>query len=170
MGGLAGLPFTGPSGFGAFSSHIPDDGAAFLVYASHVGITADGELGRVVRQGQTHSTLSCGSGVGAYLHLEKGGSPDELDPQQQYVTSIVADHLPELRDSAQPMALLPIILFEAIDSEIHELIPADFDRPIVLLGGIQINTPEGEDDYFLVREFSLKRPGESGWTSLKEKL
>lgn len=170
MGGLAGLPFTGQSGFDAFRSHVPDHGAALLIYASHVGITSNGELGRVVRKGQLQATLSCGSAISAYLHLEKGGSPDELDGQQRYVTSIVAQHREEIEDSAQPMALLPILIYEAIDSEIRELIPTDFDRPIVLLGGIQINAPVGEIDYCLVREFSLKQPDGSGWKSLKEKL
>jgi len=44
MGGLAGVPFTGTTGFAAFKSHVHDDGALFVLYAPHVGISATGTL------------------------------------------------------------------------------------------------------------------------------
>ena len=39
LGGLAGFPFAGNTGFGAMSAHIPDDGCCFFVHGPHVGIT-----------------------------------------------------------------------------------------------------------------------------------
>ena len=45
LGGLAGLPFTGKTGFGAFAAHVPKDGHIFIVYAPHVGISRDGAIG-----------------------------------------------------------------------------------------------------------------------------
>ena len=52
MGGLAGLPFTGLTGMMAYAHHIPDEGAACIVYGPHIGITATGKLGMVLRPGQ----------------------------------------------------------------------------------------------------------------------
>ena len=38
LGGLAGLPFTGKTGWGAFSAHVPEDGNIAVLFAPHVGI------------------------------------------------------------------------------------------------------------------------------------
>lgn len=38
LGGLNGYPFGGLTGMGAFSGHVPDDGAAMVFYAPHIGI------------------------------------------------------------------------------------------------------------------------------------
>jgi hypothetical protein len=46
MGGLAGIPFVGKVGFGAFQAHIPKDGNLFILFAPHVGIAPDGEIGK----------------------------------------------------------------------------------------------------------------------------
>ena len=49
MGGLDGFPFTGLTGMGAFASHVPDDGAVFVYYGPHIGITKDGVIGEIHR-------------------------------------------------------------------------------------------------------------------------
>ena len=46
LGGLAGIPFTGKTGFGAFSHHVPDDGNLFILLSSHIGISKSLKLGR----------------------------------------------------------------------------------------------------------------------------
>ena len=51
LGGLAGLPFTGKTGWGAFSSHVPKDGNICVLFAPHVGIDSDGNVGYVTREG-----------------------------------------------------------------------------------------------------------------------
>eukprot|EP01032_Pedospumella_encystans_P013319 gene13319-15341_t len=43
MGGLGGIPFTGKTGFAAFSHHVPDDGNLFILFAPHIGISDSGE-------------------------------------------------------------------------------------------------------------------------------
>lgn len=45
MGGLAGIPFIGKVGYGAFSAHIPKDGNLIILFAPHVGIAPDGTVG-----------------------------------------------------------------------------------------------------------------------------
>ncbi|MFN3754545.1 hypothetical protein [Flavobacterium sp.] len=42
MGGLDGFPFTGLTGMGAFASHVPDEGAVFIYYGPHIGISKEG--------------------------------------------------------------------------------------------------------------------------------
>ena len=50
MGGLAGIPFVGKVGFGAFYAHIPKDGNLLILFAPHVGIAPDGEIGKFQRE------------------------------------------------------------------------------------------------------------------------
>ena len=54
MGGLAGVPFTGKTGFAAFSHHIPDGGNLFILFAPHVGLSKQGKVGEYSRFGQSH--------------------------------------------------------------------------------------------------------------------
>ena len=51
LGGLAGLPFTGKTGWNAFSSHVPIDGNIVVLFAPHVGIDSAGNVGKVLREG-----------------------------------------------------------------------------------------------------------------------
>lgn len=46
LGGLAGMPFTGQTGFGAFSQHVPDDGRCFVLMAPHIGLDAHSTFGK----------------------------------------------------------------------------------------------------------------------------
>lgn len=66
LGGLAGLPFTGRTGWGAFAAHVPVDGNIVLLFAPHVGIDADGNIGKVTREGQECSSTACGAAIGAF--------------------------------------------------------------------------------------------------------
>jgi hypothetical protein len=76
MGGLGGLPYSGFTGMVAFSHHIPDGGDAFIFYGPHIGITDEGELGRMRRIGQKRLTNSCGA---LMLALERFQSDDDVD-------------------------------------------------------------------------------------------
>jgi len=48
---LAGLPFTGKTGWGAFSAHVPVDGNIVIMFAPHVGIDRNGNVGKITRDG-----------------------------------------------------------------------------------------------------------------------
>lgn len=170
LGGLAGFPFTGQSGFDIYTTHIPEDGTAFLVYASHVGITDDGVLGRVQREGQESTTASCWSVVDAYEHLLNGGAVEEMDGQQQTVTAQVKENWDRLEQSEEPLATLPAIIYEEIREDIYALISPEFSHKIALLGGLQINTSPGNEDYFVPRDFQVVVPAQQKSTSLLEEL
>jgi len=51
LAGLAGLPFTGQTGWAAFSSSTVEDGNIVILYAPHIGIDNDGTVGQVMREG-----------------------------------------------------------------------------------------------------------------------
>lgn len=39
LGGLGGIPFSGKTGFGAYASHVPDDGNIFILFAPHCAVS-----------------------------------------------------------------------------------------------------------------------------------
>lgn len=51
LSGLAGMPFVGKTGWGAFSSHCPEDGNIVVLFAPHVGVDRDGNVGKIYRDG-----------------------------------------------------------------------------------------------------------------------
>jgi Limiting CO2-inducible proteins B/C beta carbonyic anhydrases len=51
MGGLGGLPFVGKTGFNAYAQHVPKEGNLFILFAPHVGLSPDGQIGKYARQG-----------------------------------------------------------------------------------------------------------------------
>jgi hypothetical protein len=171
LGGLAGIPFTGKTGFSAYSHHMPDDGNLFVLYASHVGINKTGEIGQILRRNMSHETTCCGSAIGAYNSLINGIVLNPAnDYQQEYVIEAVRARLNEIKNNENHLVKLSHVLYEAIHGEIKVLIPNSFSHNIALLGGIQINTPIGEPDYFLVRNFEILRPSEGYRLNLTDTL
>jgi hypothetical protein len=66
-GGLAGYPFVGSVGFGAFASHVTGTGSLFVTSMPHIGVTEDGRSGRMLRRGKADSITdnTCGAVWGA---------------------------------------------------------------------------------------------------------
>ena len=87
LGGLAGVPFTGKTGWGAFSGHVPENGNILVLYAPHVGIDAAGNIGKFKRHHQHAPSTACGATIGAYnALLNNDTSKDPLhDPQMDYL-------------------------------------------------------------------------------------
>ena len=52
LAGLAGMPFTGKTGWGAFSGHCVKDGNIVILFAPHVGVSSEGLVGKLHRDGQ----------------------------------------------------------------------------------------------------------------------
>lgn len=95
----------------------------------------------------------------------KGGDKNKLpeqaiDAQQAYVGDMLLPHGERLEQAKEPMVELPHALFEAQDELMQKIIAKGCREvagrgKIALLGGIQINTPEGVSDYFLPLRFEL---------------
>ena len=98
LGGLAGFPFTGKTGWGAFSSHCPKDGNIVIMIAPHVGIDHTGCVGKVSREGQDHPSSACGAAIGALAGCEADPEAGTfkngfLDHQMDCIKHLLAPHV-----------------------------------------------------------------------------
>jgi hypothetical protein len=163
MGGLGGLPFAGKTGMTAFAHHIPDDGSAFIFYGPHIGVTLEGEVGRMYRPRQDHPGNSCGA---LMLALDRFNSDDNYQPtiadddyQQMKLEESLLPHRADVLAADQPEVAITEATFKIIDQQIHDYLKATKDEfevdHVALLGGIIINTDYGLDDYFAVRNFEV---------------
>lgn len=169
MGGLAGFPFGGVTAFGAMASHIPDGGSCLVVFGPHVGVDHDGSVGTVERRGRENGGACCGSAVAASNYVasvyggdaEKAAPPKEpKDAQQNYVGNMLLPHAARLDKAPEKMVELPFALYDAQKKLMDSIVQAGCGAvagsgKIAVLGGIQINTPPGKEDYFLPLSFEL---------------
>ena len=158
---VAGFPFAGNTGFGAMAAHIPDDGYCLVVYGPHVGIAADGTVGKVERSGIDLIDTCCGSAVAAsnYVDSITNGKRDIsmqiqtfTDFQQNAVQELILPHGKRLADAKDNrMIELPYALYDSQDMLMDEIVKGGstgIKRGLALLGGIQINTGPDTPDYF----------------------
>lgn len=168
MGGLAGFAFGGVTSFGAMAHHIPEGGSCLLVFGPHVGVDSTGKVGVVERRGRPGSGACCGSACAAYGHFKSGDAKpldpavflDPVDSQQAMVVKLLEPYGETLSKSDNPMVELPFCLWEAHKKHMDKIVAAGcqqvHDGKIALLGGIQINTTPGMEDYFLPLMFEIR--------------
>lgn len=158
FGGISGIPFTGKTGFGAFSSHIPDDGAAVILYGPHIGITKDGTAGKVLREGQSKPSTSCGSLIAGLNNVKKGNvlNISHNDYQQGQVNKVLIENYEEIKKSDNEVVTTTEIGFNQIKRELTDIIGDNLEvlgkKPLLLIGGIIINTDWDLEDLFETRE------------------
>ncbi|MDQ1090293.1 hypothetical protein [Siphonobacter sp. SORGH_AS_1065] len=166
MGGLGGLPYAGFTGMVAFSHHIPDGGDAFVFYGPHIGITDEGELGRMRRIGQKRLTNSCGALMLALERFQITQEADLYTPQNVYYDTqqyqLEQSLMPYKHDiiySENPKKSITEFTYKVIDSQLKKIIAMSVNEfsceRIFLLGGIVINTSEEYNDYVDVRNFEV---------------
>jgi DNA-directed RNA polymerase subunit F len=170
MGGLAGFPFTGKTGFGAFQDHVPDKGIMFVVLATHIGVDSNGEFGVVDRVGchPEKESKACGSAIKAFTDLDKMSKEriawiatsevyDELDFQQGYVKKKVAKiHHSIVTEFSNKMVGLATKLSEETKKDLLDIMPKkkDANFKLILLHGVQINFEgENSEDFFFPMSF-----------------
>jgi hypothetical protein len=170
MGGLAGFPFGGVTGFGAMASHIPTGGSCLFVYGPHVGVNFEGMVGTVNRRGKEKTSTCCGSAVAAsgYVNavykgeIQEAKSPtSSMDAQQIFVGSALVPFAERLIKADDPMIELPYATFEPLDDLTQKIVAKGAGKigeggKVALLGGLQINTPEGISDFFLPLRFEVR--------------
>ena len=162
MGGLGGLPFVGQTGMTAFAHHIPDEGSAFIFYGPHIGITMEGELGKMYRPRQEETGNSCGALMLALDRLhDQNYSPvmTDDDYQQMKLEESLLPYRDEILASDNKAKAITEATYKIIDKKIHEHLQTCKDEfhvdRVTLLGGIIINTDYGLDDYFDARNFEV---------------
>lgn len=159
FGGISGLPFTGKTGFAAFASHIPDNGGAVILFGPHIGISGDGSIGSVQREGQEHTSSCCGSLVAGLNKVQSGHVPatiDHSDYQQGQVNKMLIEKHSEISEEEQPIIKATDIAYQQIKRELTDIISGMKDKiagkKLLLIGGIIINTSWQTEDYFELRD------------------
>ena len=169
MGGLAGFPFGGVTSFGAMAAHIPDGGSCLVVFGPHVGVDSEGKVGTVERRGRENGGSCCGSAIAAsgYVASVSSGSETKASPpkeptdaQQNYVGNMLLPYATRLEKASDKMVELPYALYDAQKKMMGDIVKAGAGNvagngKIAVLGGIQINTPEGTSDYFKPMSFEV---------------
>lgn len=162
LGGMAGCPFGGLTAFQKMKMHIPDGGKCVIVYGSHVGVDAEGNIGAVERSHKEVGGECCRSAILAseYVLGVLDGKPeappptDPCDISQYFVGTMLMPHAERLKKAPDTMLELPYALYEAQTELMNRIIKegsqyGQFPGTVAVLGGIQINTPPGSVDYFV---------------------
>lgn len=185
LGGLAGIPFTGKTGFGAYAAHVPDDGHLFIMFSPHVGISESLQLGKFTRSGQIYEGHACGAAIGALNYCIEGKPiPDNaklgaspLDYQMSYIITQVAkvvDEIVALETENERQAELTRQMFKICQNFLDGIIDMGITdlhgKPvkIAILGGIQINMPIPMADFFAPLCFQVYEEGKPPEDLLQE--
>lgn len=162
LGGISGLPFAGVTGMKAFLSHAPSHGAVLVLYGPHIGISENGELGKVNRQNQFASSSCCGSLIAALDSINKNlemPADDPLDYQQARVVQHLHHHKDEIISDEYPLKKVTDFAYEAINTKLYRILdevkPSLDDIKLYLIGGIVINTDWMMEDFFEIRNVEL---------------
>jgi len=162
MGGLGGLPFAGQTGMTAFAHHIPDEGSAFIFYGPHIGMTLEGELGKMYRPRQEKTGNSCGALMLALSRFQDSSYKPVInddDYQQMKLEESLLPYREQILDDSNSAKMITEATYEIIDKKIHDHLKTcknEFKADkVTLLGGIIINTDYGLDDYFDPRNFEV---------------
>ena len=167
LGGLGGIPFTGPTGFAAYSGHVPENGHCFILQAPHIGVTREGAFGKYCRAGQTEAGAACGAAIGAYNHCCAGHPlPDltdanAMDQQMSWIIHQLSKRCNGIQKlvtkndrQTQLVREMQSIGKERIDG----MASVNFGGPnsrLFVLSGIQINMPHPFEDYFEPLSFEM---------------
>lgn len=161
LGGLDGFPFAGLSGMGAFASHVPDDGAVFLYYGPHIGISKSGVLGEIHRYGQQNSTDCCGAAKGALKKLCSNsiteGHLEDMDYQMNTIEQIILKEKARILSADHPLKEATEVIYEAIDARINTLVNQTkyTCKYVILLGTIHINSDTDMGSFTSAKRFEL---------------
>lgn len=161
LGPLDGFPFTGLTGMQAFASHVPDDGAVFIYYGPHIGISKEGIIGEINRFGQNKPSGCCGAANGALHKLInnaiKPGHITEIDYQMNTIEQILFKEKERILNAEIPLYEATEIIYDSIDKRIEELVAATTYncKYVILVGGILINSDTDIGSFSSTKKFEV---------------
>lgn len=161
MGGLNGYPFTGLTGMGAFASHVPDEGAVFIYYGPHIGVSKNGALGEIHRIGQQTNSSCCGAAKGALGKLMAGklieGDIRDLDYQMNTLEQILLQKQDRILNADSPLKEATEVIYEAIDERIQHLVANTTYNChyVILMGAVLINSDSDMGSFSSPRRFDI---------------
>lgn len=145
MGGLDGFPFTGLTGMGAFASHVPDEGAVFIYYGPHIGISKDGTLGQINRIGQSKPSGCCGAARAGLAKLINNQVVDgvmlDTDYQMNTIEQILLKQKDRILKAEDKLKEVTQVIYEATEERINYLVEnTKYNcKYVILMGAILIN-------------------------------
>jgi len=168
MGGLAGIPYSGLTGTLTIAHHIPEGGSVLIAYGPHIGMTDQGDLGKLLRPGQSHESAACGALTLAlkHFHSSPGYQPayDDDDTEQMTLERRLLPYREQILTAENPLQTATDIAYTIIHELIHRYIRAqkmEFNcEHLALAGGVVINTSPQHEDYIDLRHFSVWRVAE----------
>lgn len=161
MGGLDGFPFTGLTGMGAFASHVPDDGAVFIYYGPHIGVSKTGTIGEIHRFGQAKNSGCCGAAKGALNKLLNNqiieGNISEIDYQMNTIEQILFAKKDRIVSAETPLHEATEVIYESIDKRINELVDkTKYNcKYVILVGAILINSDSDMGSFTQTKRFDF---------------
>lgn len=161
MGGLDGFPFTGLTGMGAFASHVPDDGAVYIYYGPHIGVSKEGVIGEIHRLGQNKNSGCCGAAKGALNKLLNNsieeGNVTEMDYQMNTLEQILYHQRHRILSATIPLQEATEVIYQAIDHRIQDLVAATKYNCnyVILVGAILINSDSDIGSFSSVKRFDV---------------
>lgn len=180
-GGLAGYPFVGSVGFGAFASHITDTGSLFISCTPHIGITLTGSAGYQFRKGQAAISTNCGAVHGAVglvtsdpLPPTQSNSPYNNENYELWrLADILYPYSASFSGSVSEnvMAATSIIRdagWQYIYNNSGSFASALGARKMYAIGGIFINPDYGYEGYVDINQFQEYNPVTNSWNDLTE--
>lgn len=162
MGGLNGFPFAGLTGMNAFAHHAPEEGAVFIYYAPHIGITRQGLTGEINRIGQTKPSACCGAAKAALGKLLddriQANQITELDYQQNHIEQIFYKQKERIMGASNPLLEATRVMYDAIEERINVLVqkteyPCQY---LILMGGILINGDHDMGSFNACQRFEVR--------------
>jgi hypothetical protein len=164
LSGLAGLPFVGKTGWEAFSSHCPKDGNIVILFAPHVGIDGDGNVGSINRNGQNQASGACGAAIGAYKALindQQSGNFQNgyIDYQMDTIKHLLHPHCKYISEQPNAIAILCYKMYDIIYNFLNQIIDLNWqteNSKLAIIGGIMINCEGEKTDMFLPLLFETR--------------
>ncbi|MDI1353828.1 MAG: hypothetical protein PSX36_02835 [bacterium] len=161
LGGLAGLPFTGVSGLGALSHHIPEGGTMLLLLEPHIGYSADKGWGYILRYDQHAPSTCCGALMGTLSKLKDNkltGKVSDEDYQADKIGQFALEHKDQILKADIPIVEFTKMISRESEKQIREhVMQVDMEHMnyIVILTGVLINTDYNYSDYQVIKHIVI---------------
>ncbi|MBT3234515.1 MAG: hypothetical protein HN353_01040 [Bdellovibrionales bacterium] len=183
LSGLAGIPSAGNTAFAAFSHHVErEKGKLLIIHGPHIGQSADGVWGEVKRDRMGSSSTACGSLCLALKQIagelpppstaNSYGGPESDWEQwvvyQSLYDQLQANKLDRALSITEATSLMSQIIHLQVEQRRRQAIPNECK--VAILGGVWINTPHLNDDFFAPHYFSAEVEGEEQKINLLDQL
>lgn len=164
---LTGLPIAGKTGITAYYHHLHQNNTknlpGVIIFAPHIGVSLQGEFGKVDRTGQTCASNSCGANHALFHYFNNYKSPcsvKDLELKNVFDLLLKSQRVDEIMKSSNPIEKLVELEFEIGSQLLEEIIievkeNEENKHGILLICGIHIDTPNSDicdiENYFELR-------------------